>query len=371
MPHECTTCGRTFPDGSKEMLSGCPDCGGNKFQFAPAGRASGGSAQTSQASTATERDGADASASAASNADEESETTGTVGRAAETVRGWVSSSSDSTGNEGTETTDDSRSWPTDARDRAGEAETAQHADGDAATRQRSSGRATTDAAGQSPADSTDQSSVDASGGRSDGDRHSGGETSEFAAWPDTAKRPEDRSTAQTGAGTDADHAASTARSQSTDPVEPDRSPSGTGTETELKTEAGTEPESHPSGTESIMADSEDSAQADARSAVVQSDDLPAEAPADDVAATPNADDDVPPSDRGRVVSEPSGEQPSIEELREELNEQFESIRIVSPGQYELNLMELYNREEYIISLQEDGRYVIDVPDTWRSDEEEP
>ncbi|OYR80528.1 hypothetical protein DJ71_14695, partial [Halorubrum sp. E3] len=30
MPHQCTTCGRTFPDGSKEMLSGCPDCGGNK-----------------------------------------------------------------------------------------------------------------------------------------------------------------------------------------------------------------------------------------------------------------------------------------------------------------------------------------------------
>ena len=34
-------------------------------------------------------------------------------------------------------------------------------------------------------------------------------------------------------------------------------------------------------------------------------------------------------------------------------------------EYELNLMELYNRDEYIISLQEDGRYVIDVPDSWR------
>jgi predicted nucleic acid-binding Zn-ribbon protein len=27
-------------------------------------------------------------------------------------------------------------------------------------------------------------------------------------------------------------------------------------------------------------------------------------------------------------------------------------------------MELYDRTEYIISLQEDGRYVIEVPDTW-------
>ena len=37
MPHQCTTCGHTFADGSKEMLSGCPDCGGNTFQFHPAG----------------------------------------------------------------------------------------------------------------------------------------------------------------------------------------------------------------------------------------------------------------------------------------------------------------------------------------------
>ncbi|PSQ24287.1 hypothetical protein BRD06_07885, partial [Halobacteriales archaeon QS_9_67_15] len=36
-----------------------------------------------------------------------------------------------------------------------------------------------------------------------------------------------------------------------------------------------------------------------------------------------------------------------------------------PGQYELNLMELYDREEYIIALQEDGRYSIQVPETWR------
>ncbi|MFB6187991.1 MAG: Zn-ribbon domain-containing protein, partial [Halobacteriaceae archaeon] len=37
MPHQCTNCGHIFPDGSKEMLSGCPECGGNKFQFLPEG----------------------------------------------------------------------------------------------------------------------------------------------------------------------------------------------------------------------------------------------------------------------------------------------------------------------------------------------
>lgn len=155
-----------------------------------------------------------------------------------------------------------------------------------------------------------------------------------------------------------------------------------------------------------MANSENTAQSDARSEFVPSDELPTgtatsassqstpasgehgesgaerhesvERQSGEPAASANTEpsgnseqpaDDSPP-EHGRVVSEPSGENPSMEELREELNKQFESIRIVRPGQYELNLMELYNREEYIISLQEDGRYVIDVPDSWRDGGEE-
>ncbi|WP_224270737.1 OapC/ArvC family zinc-ribbon domain-containing protein [Haloprofundus salinisoli] len=61
------------------------------------------------------------------------------------------------------------------------------------------------------------------------------------------------------------------------------------------------------------------------------------------------------------------DKPDLSTLREELNEQFESIKIVSLGQYELNLMELYDRDSYIISLQEDGHYVIEVPETWNRD----
>jgi hypothetical protein len=63
--------------------------------------------------------------------------------------------------------------------------------------------------------------------------------------------------------------------------------------------------------------------------------------------------------------QPSPPQPSpnyIEQLHHELSSQFESIRILEPGQYELNLMELYTRDECIIAIQEDGRYVIQVPD---------
>jgi hypothetical protein len=70
---------------------------------------------------------------------------------------------------------------------------------------------------------------------------------------------------------------------------------------------------------------------------------------------------------GDVASEPDDDSPNLDELREELNSQFESIKVLDPGKYELNLMELYDREEYIISLQEDGRYVIEVPESWRGD----
>src|SRR6056297_872855 len=89
MPHQCTNCGRTFPDGSKEMLSGCPDCGGNKFQFEPSGGSSGttGGAADPDASTAAS-DAADSSASASEDTSA-SGVGGTVSQAKQTVSDWV------------------------------------------------------------------------------------------------------------------------------------------------------------------------------------------------------------------------------------------------------------------------------------------
>lgn len=51
-----------------------------------------------------------------------------------------------------------------------------------------------------------------------------------------------------------------------------------------------------------------------------------------------------------------------ETLRKELLDQFESIKIREPGSYELNLRKLYEREEHIIQIQEDGKYVIQMPE---------
>lgn len=134
-------------------------------------------------------------------------------------------------------------------------------------------------------------------------------------------------------------------------------------------------------------ESEDSAQASARSEFVSPDEIPSSSsssssPSPSSSSSSSSSSSFsssefqsssslssPPSD-GRVVREPTGDRPDLTELREELNEQFESIKIIEPGEYELNLMGLYDREEYIIALQENGRYVIQMPETWLGTDDE-
>ena len=252
MPHQCTTCGRTFPDGSKEMLSGCPDCGGNKFQFKPAG------ATTDEPSTPAEQS---------------------------------TSSQQSTSSK--QSTPSEKSTPSE-QSTASEPPTS---------------------------DATERSSP----------------------------TPDDRSPRSGGPTSTGDPA-------STDPSSTsDADPSSAASDSTASDAEPPEPTDSATGSERVRErDEEDVAQASARSDVVSSDEL-------DQASRP-VDSESDADARGS--GDPDGPRPDIGELRDELNEQFESIRIVSPGKYELNLMELYDRQEYIISLQEDGRYVIEMPDAW-------
>ena len=245
MPHQCTNCDRTFADGSKEMLSGCPDCGGNKFQFRP----DGADSVDDSAEPPEPPEPAGPSSSVAQ----------TVGKTASTVKDLVGSgrSDEPPTHEETEST------------AVGQAE--------------------------SPA----------------------------------AQTPSQEDTAQASARTDVVSFDELPSSPAEDgeehhfqPVQTD-DPSETAGVDRVSTE--------PSPTHSEGASSGATA---------------TEAPDDE--------DDEPRADR-----------PGLEELREELNDQFESIKVLEPGQYELNLMELYDREEYIVALQEDGRYSIQVPENFR------
>jgi predicted nucleic acid-binding Zn-ribbon protein len=258
MPHQCTNCGRTFADGSKEMLSGCPDCSGTKFQFRPEGFDTDGDGTGADAADSPADDGfdADGPGDAVSR---------TVGSAADTVRDLVG--------------------------RSGGADTT--------ARPRGVGAESTDLA-----------------------EESAGETAGDDDIIVAESEPLEESDAQ-----------AKARSQL---VEPDGMSDDSG------------PAADPA---SVATDSRAGPDVDS-----------AGGPGETVRPVDGSPDrsvaDAPDAERG--------DRPDLAELREELNEQFESIRVVEPGQYELNLMELYDREEYIIALQEDGRYSIQVPETWRN-----
>ncbi|NIB98278.1 Zn-ribbon containing protein [Halobacterium sp. R2-5] len=301
MPHQCTNCGHVFEDGSKEMLSGCPDCGGNKFQYHPG--------------EVAEEEPPDAESPEPPEA-EGGSVAGAVGRAANKVRDAVTSDPDPAARTTGDDADASSSADAVGSSAADASETADAAD-----------------TASSP---TADAIPEASSGASTGDAGTDDEVDPAA--PETEARE---------SVSEAD--ASASDTSSPDPAASDASASSA-------PETGGEPEGSDPNDAGIDATAEvsdeDAAQADARSSVVDKDSLP-DAPSE-----------------GRVVKEPddSEDRPDLDDLRQELNDQFESIRIVAPGQYELNLMELYDRQEYIIALQEDGQYVIEVPDAWETDE---
>jgi predicted nucleic acid-binding Zn-ribbon protein len=227
------------------MLSGCPDCGGNKFQFQPDGTDADGTSEPDAEPPEPPEPAADGVSRA-------------VGSAATAVRDMVSSGPDSPSSQ-------------------------------------------PDAAQPEQATDAGDAAVDA-----DATASSAGET---ASGPDSAASADPGASAGTGNAAQADSPA------------------------------------------------ENAAQASARTEVVPKEELPT-AGADEH-PTPVLDDD------SETAKTAEGDRPDLADLRAELNDQFESIRVLEPGQYELNLMELYDREEYIIALQEDGKYTIQVPERWK------
>ena len=50
---------------------------------------------------------------------------------------------------------------------------------------------------------------------------------------------------------------------------------------------------------------------------------------------------------------------------EEVGDRVESVRILSPGQYELNLDSILKRDEIVMALKEDGTYVVHLPSVFQ------
>jgi len=58
-------------------------------------------------------------------------------------------------------------------------------------------------------------------------------------------------------------------------------------------------------------------------------------------------------------------EPKAETTPKEIGNRVESIRIVSPGQYELNLESLLERKEIVMALKEDGTYIVHLPSVFQ------
>lgn len=78
-----------------------------------------------------------------------------------------------------------------------------------------------------------------------------------------------------------------------------------------------------------------------------------------------SDDDLPQT--GSSPTTLGSTEEEVEKVRQELHDQFEGIRILEPGNYQINLMKVYEKQECVISLQEDGRYIINVPGMMESE----
>jgi hypothetical protein len=285
MPHQCTNCGRTFENGSKEMLSGCPDCGGNKFQFLP----SGSSAERSRRKSAE-------SATAAGQPTGRDE-----GADTDIERGMSELGND----------DDDSGEPSSTETVSDPARS--HADVE---------QERPELAEDEPAES----------------QPDGAEVQTTTAEENEAQR-EARSTPTTKAEIDE------ARRQMAEADQARSSEVDDDAESEFQ--RAKRGRGAPQGPPPDPPDEEAAEEFSLSGAVGPPEDQPSPN-----AATASEDEPI------------GGPETDLSALREELNDQFESIKITAPGQYELNLMELYDRKEYIISLQEDGRYVVDIPESY-------
>lgn len=365
MPHQCTDCSHVFPDGSKAMLSGCPDCGGNTFQFLPAGAIPDGELDDAETPGPTETD-ADPEATPA----DASEAPSTSGRVpVESAESADPAATDDAEAEPVAPPEPHREPPPSRGrlERATDAVRSFVFDSPRTRAPSPSGPEESERAGDLGDKEADAGSRtdpnDPTEPISSSTRNEGGDPTDGSSPPEA---PEAGTDAQSADVADSDEERAEADpSAGTGPggrIDPDDRPD---------TNSQVDPDIAADHEEEVAADAPDASDAAAE-------DRPPTAAREDAAGTDesrSSPSDAAPADcrartppsgaeDGRIAAEPAEDRPDLEELRRELNDQFESIKIVEPGQYELNLMELYNREEYIIALREDGRYAIEAPETW-------
>ncbi|NPE29200.1 Zn-ribbon domain-containing protein [Methanococcoides sp. SA1] len=79
----------------------------------------------------------------------------------------------------------------------------------------------------------------------------------------------------------------------------------------------------------------------------------------------SVDDDIPAEQFIREIDDIIGIEHQERETVEEEGERVESVRILGPGSYELNLNSLLEREEIVMAIKQDGTYAVDLSSAFR------
>ncbi len=64
-------------------------------------------------------------------------------------------------------------------------------------------------------------------------------------------------------------------------------------------------------------------------------------------------------------AQPEAKEVKAEMKSEEIGSRVESVKILSPGSYELNLGSLLQRDEIVMALKEDGTYIVHLPSVFK------
>jgi predicted nucleic acid-binding Zn-ribbon protein len=68
---------------------------------------------------------------------------------------------------------------------------------------------------------------------------------------------------------------------------------------------------------------------------------------------------------GNKQEHPEPKESKVENKIEEVGDRVESVRILSPGSYELNLDSIMKRDEIVMALKEDGTYIVHFPSVFQ------
>lgn len=68
---------------------------------------------------------------------------------------------------------------------------------------------------------------------------------------------------------------------------------------------------------------------------------------------------------GNKSPHPEQKKPEMKKEKDEVGDRVESVRILSPGSYELNLDSIMKRDEIVMALKEDGSYIVHLPSVFQ------